>query len=279
MTTDTNAKAKFILAKALRFGVEKGRLRFGKPGKTTQRYFLAKKGVRKVAHDKFNKNKKQVEFDEEAVRNPPKPKLKPKPAGPSSSELRNLLPSHISITPVSSGPAQAGHISQPDPRKFGRGKRTGPGAGGGGADQIGMKRSGSGAKRKPIGEITLDSDSDDDIAIISEKITKPKKKITIVRVAPGKGKQTPIGKKLPSSMVKVGSTTKSQSKLIRPKSLSSTVDQVKKPSPVAKIDDEDEEEDFSCRVCQAVFWFKGQLVDHLKSTHNVENPDKYLKTK
>ena len=85
MTTDTNAKAKFILAKALRFGVEKGRLRFGKPGKTTQRYFLAKKGVRKVAHDKFNKNKKQVEFDEEAVRNPPKPKLKPKPAGPSSS--------------------------------------------------------------------------------------------------------------------------------------------------------------------------------------------------
>ena len=44
-----------------------------------------------------------------------------------------------------------------------------------------------------------------------------------------------------------------------------------------EIDDDDE--DFSCRVCQAVFWFKGQLVDHLKNTHNVDHPDKYLKTK
>ena len=115
-------------------------------------------------------------------------------------------------------------------------------------------------------------DSDDDIAIISEKITKPKKKITIVRVAPGKakGKQTSVGKKLPSSMIKVGSTSK-------PKPMSSG--QVKKPAPVEKIDDDDDDEDFSCRVCQAVFWFKGQLVDHLKNTHNVENPDKYLKMK
>ena len=277
MTTDTNAKAKFILAKALKFGVEMGRLRLGKPGKTTQRYYLAKKGVRKAAHEKFNKNKKLVEFDEAAVRNPPKPKPKPKPAGPSSSELRNLLPSHISITPVSAGPSQAGHISQPDPKKFGRGKRTVPGASSsGGGDQIGMKR--NGIKRKPmampIGEITLDSDSDDDIAIISEKITKPKKKITIVRVAPGKakGKQTPVGKKLPSSMIKVGSASK-------PKPMAMSSGQVKKPAPVEKIDDDDDDEDFSCRVCQAVFWFKGQLVDHLKSTHNVENPDKYLKIK
>lgn len=272
MTTDTNSKAKLILSKALKFGVEKGRLRLGKPGKTTQRYYLAKKGVRKAAHDKFNRNKKLVEFDEAVFRNPP-PKLKPKPkaSGPSSSELRNLLPSHISITPVSSGPSQAGHISQPDPKKFGRGKRTGPAASGGG-DQIGMKRSPGGVKRKPmpIGEITLDSDSDDDIAIISEKITKPKKKITIVRVAPGKGKQTPIGKKLPSSMVKVGSASKA-------KPVSSG--QVRKPAPVEKVDDDDDDEDFSCRVCQAVFWFKGQLVDHLKNTHNVDNPDKYLKTK
>ena len=274
MTTDTNAKAKFILAKALKFGVEKGRLRLGKPGKTTQRYYLAKKGVRKLAHDKFNKNKKLVEFDEAAVRNPPKPQAKPKPkaSGPSSSELRNLLPSHISITPVSSGPSQAGHITQPDPRKFGRGKRTGAGAGGsGGGDQIGLKR--SPLKRKPIPlgeEITLDSDSDDDIAIISEKITKPKKKITIVRVPQGKGKQTPVGKKLPSSMVKVGSASKH-------KAVPSV--QIKKPAPVEKVDEDDDDEDFSCRVCQAVFWFKGQLVDHLKNTHNVENPDKYLKTK
>ena len=271
MTTDTNAKAKLILAKALKFGVEKGRLRLGKPGKTTQRYYLAKKGVRKVAHDKFNKNKKLVEFDEAAVRKPP-PKPKPKASGPSSSELRNLLPSHISITPVSSGPSQAGHISQPDPKKFGRGKRTGPGGSGRG-DQIGMKRSPHGVKRKPmpVGEITLDSDSDDDIAIISEKITKPKKKITIVRVAPGKGKQTPTGKKLPASMVKVGSASKA-------KPVSSG--QVRKPAPVVeKVASDDEDEDFSCRVCQAVFWFKGQLVDHLKNTHNVENPDKYLKTK
>ena len=272
MTTDTTSKAKLILSKALKFGVEKGRLRLGKPGKTTQRYYLAKKGVRKAAHDKFNRNKKLVEFDEAVFRNPPpKPKPKPKASGPSSSELRNLLPSHISITPVSSGPSQAGHISQPDPKKFGRGKRTGPAASGGG-DQIGMKRSPGGVKRKPmpIGEITLDSDSDDDIAIISEKITKPKKKITIVRVAPGKGKQTPIGKKLPSSMVKVGSASKA-------KPVSSG--QVRKPAPVEKVDDDDDDEDFSCRVCQAVFWFKGQLVDHLKSTHNVDNPDKYLKTK
>ena len=274
MITDNTHKAKLILARALKFGVSCGRIRPGKPGKQTQRYYWAKKGVRKGIFDKFSRNKKLVEFDEEAVRNPPKmvPKKKPPPIKTPS------LPG-ISITPVKSS-----HITQPDPKKFGRGKRT-PGAISY-ADDIGAPRERR-PDRRPIGktfggEITLDSDSDDDIAIVSEKIVaKPKRKVTIVRVPASqlnKGKSpgaSLAARKLPSTLVRVGgskpgpASSRPQPKTVAVPSSSSS----KKPAD----DDDDEEEDLTCKVCQSSFWFKGQLVEHLKNTHKVEDTDKYFK--
>jgi len=258
MTTDTNQKAKIILNKALKFGVEKGRLKLGKPGKkaTTQRYYLVKrkKDIKKV-FEQFNKNKKLIEFNEDIIRNPPKPP--PKPA----RSLAPKLPG-VSITKISGEPSKAGHITQPDPKKFGRGKRTGS---------------------KPTfgGEITLDSDSsDDDIAIISEKITvKPKKKVVVVRgPGPGKGrgvtkvapKSSPAARKLPSNLVKVGGSKPVQARPVAPAAAP------KKPTKTA-FDDSDEEEDLTCKMCQSSFWFKSQLVEHLTNTHNVENPEKYFR--
>ena len=44
MITDNSHKAKVILSKALKFGVACGRIRPGKSGKQTQRYYWAKKG-------------------------------------------------------------------------------------------------------------------------------------------------------------------------------------------------------------------------------------------
>jgi len=259
MTTDSNQKAKIILNKALKFGVEKGRLKYGKPGKkaTTQRYYLVKKkkDIKKV-FEQFNKNKKLIEFNEDAVRNPPKPPPKP----PRS--LAPKLPG-VSITKIGGAPSKASHITQPDPKKFGRGKRTGS---------------------KPTfgGEITLDSDSsDDEIAIISEKITvKPKKKVVVVR-GPASGqkgkavtkiapKASPAARKLPSNLVKVGGSKPVQARPVAPAAAP------KRPTKTA-FDDSDEEEDLTCKMCQSSFWFKSQLVEHLTTTHNVENPEKYFR--
>jgi len=44
----------------------------------------------------------------------------------------------------------------------------------------------------------------------------------------------------------------------------------------AKNDDEDD--DLTCGMCMSAFWYTGELLDHLKNTHNIENPEKHLKT-
>lgn len=267
MTSDTKQKASIILNKALKFGVEKGRLRLGKAGKHVQRYRLSMKGARKQIIMQYNRNKKLVDFDEEAIRNPPK-KVKPiAPKGAGSakraSELEKLLPAHISITPVPGSskargrPPKAGHVTQPDPKVFGRGKRT----------------------PKNEGLITLDDDSDSDIEVISEKITKkPKKKITIVRVnsQQAKGRVAPhlvaASRKLPSNLVKVGGSSKSGVQVPR------GVNVIPK-KPVVVNDEEEDEDDFTCPICFKSFWFKGQLLECLKNNHNVEDPEKYLREK
>ena len=142
-------------------------------------------------------------------------------------------------------------IGEPDPKRFGRGKRT--------------------PQNKAFGEITLDSDSDDEISIISEKITpKPKKKMTLVR-APGKGKVPPpsAARKLPSNLVRVGAGKPGMSK---PSSASGP-----SKKPTASAFDDDDEEDLTCKICHSSFWFKSQLVEHLTKNHNVDNPEKYFK--
>jgi hypothetical protein len=38
---------------------------------------------------------------------------------------------------------------------------------------------------------------------------------------------------------------------------------------------EDEDDGLTCRMCLQSFWYKAQLLDHLKSTHSIAEPDRY----
>ena len=152
----------------------------------------------------------------------------------------------VSITPTKKD-------TPPDPKNFGRGKRT------------------SKPSPRNFGEITLESSSsEDEISIIAEKIT-PKTKLKLMQNQ----------KRLPSSLLKIGNTKNVKrvnanfgKKIISP--------QVKKPEPAAppkEVDPFEDDEDLTCRICLNAFWYKSQITEHLKSVHSVEDPDAFLKAK
>ena len=238
--SDSNVKAKNILNRALKAGLSTGRLRSGKPGKKCQRYFLSKKGpTRKGIFDKYNKNKKLVEFDDHPPKKPPA--VKPAP----TKKLQ--VPPTITVTKLRSTAApkpslkHADSIGIPNTNRFGRGKR-----GGGLA-------------------ITLDSSSDDDIEIVSEKITaKPKRVVKVVRVPANRasGSSKPGSSKLPSNLVRVGGSRPG----IQGSSISRAPAKKKEEAKKTSLFDEDDE-DLSCKVCHQAFWFKSQLEDHMNNSH------------
>ena len=43
--------------------------------------------------------------------------------------------------------------------------------------------------------------------------------------------------------------------------------------------DDDDDDDLTCNMCLSSFWYKQELIDHMKNTHNVENPAKHIKAK
>lgn len=134
-----------------------------------------------------------------------------------------------------------------DTLNYGRGKRT----------------------SKPVSKgaaVSMQDSSDDEICVLEEKITpKTKQKIlqrkkmlakgggavkTIIRVNSSQGKQ--MLKKIAESGLVASSVT-----------------------PVAK--DEDEEDiQLTCPVCLSCFWYPNQTHEHMRSVHNIENPEKYI---
>ena len=261
LVEETVNKARPILNRALKFGVDVGRLRLGKPGKkaVSQRYFLAKVTQRRQANIKYNRNKKLVDF----VNTEPKPPAKKSQKNP----LGHISIPGISITRVtSSGPSS---MTQPmltpaDTKNYGRGLRQG------------LKKSLQTAqlKHRPIlpkpSLVTLDSDSDDDeIEVISEKINptlnRPQLKIVKVRSQP----QALV---IP---VRAGVSSK----------LSSEKKKTVKVQPAVKRTEEEardpfaEDEDLTCRVCHSAFWFRSQIVEHLQSKHHVKDPETFLREK
>lgn len=40
---------------------------------------------------------------------------------------------------------------------------------------------------------------------------------------------------------------------------------------------DDEDDGLTCRMCLASYWYKAELLDHLKTTHSITDPDKYEK--
>ena len=55
-----------------------------------------------------------------------------------------------------------------------------------------------------------------------------------------------------------------------------------KPQPAAppkEVDPFEDDEDLTCRICLNAFWYKSQIVGHLKTVHNVQEPKSFLKEK
>lgn len=149
--TDHIEKARQFLNKALKAGIQKGRLRQGVAGrKGSQNYWVVNKINRMNTIIKYNKNKESVEYkDVDDFVNTKAPVRK---VTARSYTTRPFSPKHDSID------------TPPDPKNFGRGKRE------------------SKPCPRNFGEITLDSSSssDDEISIISEKIV-PKTKMRMIQ--------------------------------------------------------------------------------------------------
>ena len=43
--------------------------------------------------------------------------------------------------------------------------------------------------------------------------------------------------------------------------------------------DDSDEDLLSCSICMSSFWYPNQTFEHMKSVHNVDNPEKFLKQK
>ena len=265
------------------------------PGKknVSQRCYLAKVTQRRQANLKFNRNKRLVEF----VNTEPKPG----PTKRAGKNLQSLSIPGISITRVTSTQSVSSiphpMLSPPDTQNYGRGLRQGikrsiqvarskprqilpkPGP-------SSLARQASQARQPSQATVTLDSDSDDDIEVISEKITPQplRPKLKIVKVRSTAQPTRPSLTKLPSSssstssspaVVRVGPSSKSSSE----KSKTVKVSQTAKKDPVEVADPFAEDEDLTCRVCNSAFWFRSQIVEHLADKHHVQDPDTFLREK
>ena len=175
-------------------------------------------------------------------------------------------------------------LTPPDTKNYGRGLRQG------------IKNSIQVARAKPRqilpkpgpasqATVTLDSDSDDEIEVISEKITpqssRPKLKIVKVRSTTSQPVRSSFSKLSSSSssssqvVVKLGPNSKSSSE----KSKTVKLSQATKKDPVQVSDPFAEDEDLTCRVCHSAFWFRSQIVEHLASKHHVQDPEAFLREK
>jgi hypothetical protein len=142
----------------------------------------------------------------------------------------------------------------PDTRNFGRGKRTPK------------------ASNNVFGGVTLvdTDDSDDEIMIVSEKIT-PKTKLKLIQK---QQKRTASGS---SSVLVKKQIVGSGSLLRKPTDIAAK----NKEAAVTKTEDnlDDDDDDLTCRVCLSSFWYKNEVMDHLQSVHSVKDPEAFLRQK
>lgn len=159
--------------------------------------------------------------------------------------------SGLQITPVTVKAA-------PDPKKFGRGKRT---------------------TNSAFGAVTVvDSESDDEIMVVSEKIT-PKTKMRLKMKH-----QRRAGLSLGPPLVQGSGGTRGRGRgrgrpqtITRP-TVTTTV--IKKPEPPkVAADPFEDDDDLTCRVCLSAFWYKTQILEHLEKAHSVKDPESFLKDK
>merc|ERR1712179_903132 len=130
-------------------------------------------------------------------------------------------------------------------------------------------------------------DDDDDIEIVSEKISQ-KTKLKILhkkRMQSMKPKavikvNSPQGKQMLKTISKTGKVPHNMSSSASPSS-SKTFSKTSSKSPVSEssIDKEDDDDGLSCPTCFSAFWYPSQTYEHMTSVHNIENPEKYMQEK
>ena len=153
----------------------------------------------------------------------------------------------------------------PDPKKFGRGKRT------------------PRQNNDTFGGVTVvDTDeSEDEIMIVSEKIT-PKAKMRVqMRQQRGRGRGGMSlgflrGRGRGGNFGSRGGGVPTRGRGVsRP---TGSVPVTKKPE--AKVEDAfGDDDDLTCRVCLSSFWYKNQVVEHLQAAHSVKDPETFLREK
>ena len=138
-----------------------------------------------------------------------------------------------------------------------------------------------------VGPRKKKDDSDDDICVVEEKITDKARRRAIHRKRLIEQKKKQLAQQRAMAMKKGGPKTVIKVNSVQGKQLlrkiassgtipSSVVKTGAKKTTLSKFDDDDEE-NLTCPVCMSSFWYPNQTLEHLKTVHKQENPEKYLK--
>jgi len=296
-------QAKAILKRSLDKGLKIGRVRNGTLGKTGYlNIWLPNKDKRKTNLRKYNKNPKTLQ-----VEDVPEEQFKREQRS-RRGDLDVINTKNIKEQRSRRGASYAEDYEDEEsdtvfmPRLLPRG----------GADRSSRSAARSGKRGRP-GPKSAAKD-DDEIAVVEEKLT-PLAKMKAKAYANAKAA---LAKKLPASFLKSGTTrmvrigpggvVRSEegkivttlgrltgSTLVSPhnkKKMAVSAEQEAKMKAAAALasrktvtsnplfrGDDDDDDDLTCNMCLSSFWYKQELIDHMKNTHNVENPAKHIKAK
>lgn len=253
---EVNAQtARQILINSLRRGIELGRLRTGVPGKKgANSIFLPSKDERKILLQRFTINPVLLHVED---------RLEPETKVESFSSIQAKLSTfNLEVTPAK--------------KKVGRPRST----------------KNSGGRGRPA---AVDKDDDDDICVVEEKLT-PMARMKAKAYANAKAA---LAKKLPASLLRAGGGGPKMVRIgpggiVRAEGgrIVTTID----PSPLLKNalgssnngrsvgrlaadkdEDDDDDDDLSCHLCLSSFWYRNELLEHLKSAHSLEESASRLK--
>jgi len=250
----STAEAKRILNRSITIGIQLGRIRNGVPGKKgATSIWLPTKEKRKALLNKYTRNPDSLYVEDLDV---PEDQIEDsfKPAGYSTRTPRQTK--------------------------------------------------NSGGRGRPAAKV-----DDDDICVVEEKLT-PLAKMKAKAYANAKAA---LAKKLPAAFLKTGAT-----KMVRigpggivraeggkivttlGKLTGTTLAPITKKkvaaaeqearalqqaaaaaaaAAAAKKDFDSDDDDLTCTMCLSSFWYKNELLEHMRNTHNIENPEKHIKSK
>jgi len=55
--------------------------------------------------------------------------------------------------------------------------------------------------------------------------------------------------------------------------------EIKKAEQKEETDFFADDDELSCKLCLSTFWYKTEIIEHLKADHNIDDPESFLKEK